>query len=48
MQPYSGIPSGPIGAGQTVTFEATHFGIRQRLTSLITEYKEPHLFVDEM
>ncbi|MFC4600769.1 SRPBCC family protein [Cohnella hongkongensis] len=43
-----GVTSGPIGLGQTVTFEATHFGMRQRLTSLITEFREPSLFVDEM
>lgn len=43
-----GVISGPIGIGQTVTFEATHFGIRQTLTSKITEYNEPYLFVDEM
>jgi Uncharacterized conserved protein len=43
-----GVTSGPIGPGQTVTFEATHLGVRQRLTSLITEYREPYLFVDEM
>lgn len=44
----SGVIAGPIGAGQTVTFEATHFGVRQRLTSKITEFDEPYLFVDEM
>ncbi len=43
-----GVTSGPIGFGQTVTFEATHFGVRQTLTSLITEFQQPHLFVDEM
>lgn len=43
-----GVTTGPIGAGQTVTFEATHFGVRQTLTSKITEYREPYLFVDEM
>jgi ligand-binding SRPBCC domain-containing protein len=43
-----GITSGPIGYGQTVTFEATHFWIRQTLTSQITEFREPYLFVDEM
>jgi ligand-binding SRPBCC domain-containing protein len=43
-----GVTSGRIGMGQTVTFEATHFGVRQRLTSKITEYNEPYLFVDEM
>lgn len=44
----AGVRSGTIVAGQTVTFEATHFGVRQTLTSLITEFKEPYLFVDEM
>ena len=43
-----GVTSGAIGLGQTVTFEATHLGVRQTLTSLITEFKEPYLFVDEM
>jgi ligand-binding SRPBCC domain-containing protein len=47
-QAIDGVTSGTIGEGQTVTFEATHFGIRQQLTSLITEFKEPYLFVDEM
>ncbi len=43
-----GVTSGRIGHDQTVTFEAKHLGVRQRLTSLITEYREPYLFVDEM
>ncbi|RKP55568.1 cell division protein [Cohnella endophytica] len=43
-----GITTGLIGSGQTVTFEATHFLVRQRLTSKITDYKEPYIFVDEM
>lgn len=43
-----GVTSGPIGLGETVTFEATHLGVRQRLTSKIVEYHEPYLFVDEM
>ncbi|WP_341279146.1 SRPBCC family protein [Paenibacillus sp. FSL H8-0537] len=43
-----GAASGPIGLGQTVTFEATHFLIRQRLSSKMTEYQEPFLFVDDM
>lgn len=43
-----GVTSGPIGFGQSVTFEATHLFVRQKLTSKITEYKEPNLFVDEM
>ncbi|MFC5402985.1 SRPBCC family protein [Cohnella soli] len=44
----SGVTSGPIGQGETVTFEAIHFLVRQRLTSKITEYQQPFLFVDEM
>lgn len=39
---------GGITAGETVTFRATHFGIRQNLTSRITAYKRPVFFVDEM
>jgi len=31
-----------------VTFEAVHFGVRQRLTARIVEYDPPHWFVDEM
>jgi ligand-binding SRPBCC domain-containing protein len=31
-----------------VTWEAVHFGIRQRLTTRITRLERPHLFVDEM
>lgn len=34
--------------GDTVTWEATHFGTRQRLTSKITAYDRPYMFVDEM
>ncbi len=44
----AGVTTGMINYGETVTFEATHFGIRQRLTSKITEYNRPYLFVDEM
>lgn len=43
-----GITTGPIGFEQLVTFQATHFLVRQKLTSKITEYNEPYLFVDEM
>jgi ligand-binding SRPBCC domain-containing protein len=31
-----------------VTWEATHFGVRQRLSSQTTEFDPPHRFVDEM
>jgi ligand-binding SRPBCC domain-containing protein len=44
----AGTTSGLIGLGQTVTWRAKHFGIWQTLTSKITEYDRPNLFVDEM
>ena len=44
----AGITSGRINHGETVTFQARHFMIRQKLTSRITEYQEPYYFVDEM
>ena len=37
-----------MSLGDEVTWEATHFGIRQRLTSRITEFDPPHRFIDEM
>ena len=44
----AGVTEGMIGLGQTVTFEGTHFGIRQRLTVRVVEFDRPRLFVDEM
>ena len=44
----AGCTSGLIGLGETVTWEATHFYVRQKLSSKITEMKKPHYFVDEM
>lgn len=44
----AGVTDGMIGLGQTVTFEGTHFGMRQRLTVKVTVFERPHLFVDEM
>lgn len=44
----AGVTDGFIECGQTVTFEATHFGVRQRLTSEVTTYKRPIYFTDEM
>jgi ligand-binding SRPBCC domain-containing protein len=44
----AGRMSGLIGPGEEVTWEATHFGIRQRLTSRITAYDRPHHFRDSM
>ncbi|BDI29183.1 hypothetical protein CCAX7_12340 [Capsulimonas corticalis] len=34
--------------GDTVTFHAVHFGVRQRLVAKITEFNPPRRFVDEM
>jgi len=44
----SGRTTGTISEGETVTYQATHFLIRQKLTSRIIEYKSPNKFVDEM
>lgn len=44
----AGVTAGKLGPGDSVTWEATHFGVRQRLTSRITEFEPPHRFVDEM
>jgi ligand-binding SRPBCC domain-containing protein len=44
----AGVTAGLLGAGDEVTWEATHFGVRQRLTSRITEFNPPNRFVDEM
>ena len=39
--------SGLAELGDVLTFEATHLGVRQRLTSRITEFERPILFADE-
>jgi len=44
----AGVTSGLIGAGETVTWRAKHFGIRQHLTSVITAFDYPVYFRDEM
>jgi ligand-binding SRPBCC domain-containing protein len=44
----AGVTSGLIGLDETVTWEAVHFGIKQRLTSRITKYDRPYRFIDEM
>ena len=44
----AGPPSGLVERNDVVTFEATHFGIRQRLTSKIIEFDRPTRFADEM
>ena len=43
-----GITSGLISAGEEVTWEARHFGVRWRMTSRIVEFDPPRRFVDEM
>ena len=43
----AGTTTGLINLHETVTWEATHFGIRQRLTSHISVYDRPHHFRDE-
>lgn len=42
----AGVTSGLIGPGEEVTWEATHFGVRQRLTSKITAFNRPSHFRD--
>lgn len=44
----AGRTSGLIGPGEEVTWEATHFRVRQRLTSRITQFDRPRYFRDSM
>lgn len=44
----AGVTTGLIGPGESVTWEATHFGVRQRLTSRITAFDRPRHFRDSM
>ncbi|RYG37406.1 hypothetical protein EON81_06835 [bacterium] len=39
--------AGTLRIGDTVTFEARHFGLRWQMTARITEYERPRRFVDE-
>lgn len=43
-----GRTSGLIEEGETVTWEATHFGVKQRLKVKITKVERPFVFEDEM
>lgn len=43
-----GKTTGLIGLGEFVTFEATHFGIKQYLTAHITAFERPYYFKDEL
>ena len=47
-RPVAGVTSGMMKLGDTVTWEAVHFGIKQHLTSQITAYERPNRFTDEM
>ena len=44
----AGRTSGLLELDETVTWEATHFGIRQRLTVRMVELQSPHRFEDKM
>ena len=44
----AGVITGLIGLNESVTWKARHFGVWQKLTSEITEFKYPDYFVDEM
>ena len=44
----AGKTSGLIAMGETVTWQAKHFGITQELTSVITAFNPPYNFTDEM
>jgi ligand-binding SRPBCC domain-containing protein len=44
----AGRTSGLIGLGETVTWRARHFGVRQRLTVRITGCERPRWFRDEL
>jgi ligand-binding SRPBCC domain-containing protein len=44
----AGRTSGLIGLGESVTWEARHLGIRQRLTAEVTAFERPVYFRDVM
>ena len=44
----AGVTQGLIGMGEEVTWEARHFGIRQKLTVRITGFERPFRFQDTM
>ncbi|HEY7125532.1 MAG TPA: SRPBCC family protein [Ktedonobacterales bacterium] len=46
--PVAGVTQGLMHLGDTVTWEAVHFGLKQHLTSKITAYERPLRFTDEM
>ena len=46
-QAIAGTTTGLIKLNEIVTWQATHFGIRQKLTTKITGYEKPFYFRDE-
>lgn len=42
-----GVTKGLIGFNQFVTWQARHFGVKQKLTTKITAYDRPNHFCDE-
>lgn len=44
----AGVTSGLIGLNESVTWRAKHFGMIQKLTTGVTAFDSPNLFVDEM
>ncbi|QFG00635.1 cell division protein [Psychrobacillus glaciei] len=44
----TGATKGLLNLGESITWEATHFCVKQRLTAKIIEMNEPYKFVDVM
>lgn len=44
----AGVTTGLIKEGESVTWEAHHFGFRMRMTVMILEMKQPDYFIDVM
>lgn len=44
----AGVTSGFMEKGDSVTWEAVHLGVKQKLTAKITEMERPHRFTDVM
>ena len=47
-RPIAGVLAGGMRLGDTVTWEAEHFGVKQHLTTQISAYERPSRFTDEM
>ena len=47
-QATAGTRTGLIGPGESVTWRARHFGVRQHLTSVLTGWEPPTFFQDTM